>query len=153
MSMPAPHPQDPSDTLHRLQARALRITSLLAWQERIRAALATAEAENAALRAEVAAAYHLIQSYQCVLGLDPAEAPPSQLVIAWHTGSPGYITVPIEVDGVEWIVVVDGAPRVPNPVQEWHDWQRLKAVYRRVNAQIDELKRLEGGTDDPAGGV
>ncbi|MEV0149055.1 MULTISPECIES: hypothetical protein [unclassified Nonomuraea] len=148
MSVPAPQPEH--DTLHRLQDRLRTINSMLAWQERTRAALAAAEAENAGLRADLTAAYHLIQSYQFALGLDPAEAPPAELVIAWHTGSQTYTPVPVDVDGVEWIVVVDSAPRIPNPVQEWHDWQQLKAIFRKVNEQVEHIKQLEGETEyDP----
>ncbi|MEU4576659.1 hypothetical protein [Nonomuraea sp. NPDC023979] len=141
MSVPVPHPQSGDDiaTLQRLQGRIKAINSLLAWQTRIAAEHERLACENASLRVQLDAAHHLIQSYQYALALDPDEAPPEQLVIAWHTGSEDCIPVAVQVDDTEWVVVVDGRPRVPNPVAEWHDWQRMKAIFRRINAQVAQL--------------
>jgi hypothetical protein len=109
----------------------------LVWQARIAAEHERREAEAASLRAQLAAAQHIIQSLQYGLGLDPAKAPPPQLITAWHTGSTDFIPVFLDVDGIEWLILVDGTPRIPNPVREYEDWQRMKASIRRTNEQVN----------------
>ncbi|MEV0993470.1 hypothetical protein [Nonomuraea sp. NPDC050202] len=131
--------------LARVRGRVRRLTSLQAWQEQAFRREQEQAAENDRLRAELAAQQHLIQAYQCALGLDPAQAPPPQLVLAWHTASDDYISVAVEADGVQWLLVVDGQPRVPNPVKEFEDWQRIKRAYTRADRRVDELKeQMEG---------
>jgi uncharacterized coiled-coil protein SlyX len=126
--------------LARIQGRVKAITSMVAWQERTLAALSDRDAQIADLQAKLQQSYHLIQSMQtAVLGLDPAEAPPPELTIAWHTGSAEDIHVTVAVDGVEWEIAIDGAPRWPNPIQEWQDWQALKAALAAANADADAL--------------
>lgn len=129
--------------LARIRGRVRSLNSLLAWQERIQAHERQLEAENHRLRADLFAAQHLIQSMQVSLGFAPAEAPPAPLVLAWHTGSPDDIYVAVPVDGLEWLLIVDGRPRIPNPVQEYHDWQQIKAVHRKLGAGTATLKALE----------
>jgi hypothetical protein len=143
MSSPA-YEETPADlTLARVRGRVRAINSLIAWQERTLRHEEELEAENARLRAELAANQHLIQTLQFAIGLDPAQAPPPQLVIAWHTGGPDCIPVIIEIDGMEWLFIVDGKPRVPNPVQEYHDWQRIKAIHRERAAEMARINDLE----------
>jgi hypothetical protein len=91
----------------------------------------------------VAAQQHLIQAYQCALALDPDQAPPPQLVMAWHTASDDVIPVAVEADGVQWLLLVDGTPRVPNPVKEFEDWQRIRDVCTRVDRRVAELQEQE----------
>ncbi|YCK35132.1 hypothetical protein ACNF49_13910 [Actinomadura sp. ATCC 39365] len=145
--MSTPHPEETpaSLALARVRGRVQRLTSLHAWHEQALRREQELEIENARLRAQLAASQHLIQSYQFVLGLDPAQAPPPQLVIAWHTASAHDIPVVVEVDGALWAIVVDGAPRTPNPVAEYEDWQRMRAIYGRMDRQIAKLKeQMEG---------
>jgi hypothetical protein len=138
MSLPIPLPSpDDGVTLQRLQCRVRALNSFLVWQARIAAEHERREAELASLRAQLAAAQHVIQSLQYGLGLDPAKAPPPQLITAWHTGSTDFIPAFLDVDGTEWLILVDGAPRVPNPVKEYEDWQRMKASIRRTNEQVN----------------
>ncbi|MGI5288078.1 hypothetical protein ACQEVF_32705 [Nonomuraea polychroma] len=141
--MSTPHPEETPAALARVRGRIQRINSLLAWQERTLRREQQLEAENARLRAELAANQHIIQSLMFAVDLDPAQAPPPQLVVAWHTGSLDCIPVIIEIDGMEWLFIVDGKPRIPNPVQEYHDWQRIKAIHRERAAEMAKLNDLE----------
>lgn len=128
-----PHLDTPQ-LLTNLQARAKKINTFAAWLRRQEQIITALCAELAQVRAELAAERQLTATLTAVLNMTPDNTPPQQLVNAWRRGGDHYVD--FVIDGVKWIVPIEGPPRAPDPIREHRDWLTWRECFRALDVKL-----------------
>lgn len=83
-------------------------------------------------QAELENARALIVVQARALSIDPHDPPPAQLVEAWRRGEHEMTPVTVQIDGIDWDLIVMGrnGPH-PDPVADAHAWTWLRRALRQ----------------------